>query len=249
MTNFVKLPNLPDGRETVAAIGEAYSDELKKALKQYGVRVLSCPNNPFVDERLCSHIDLSVFHLGDNRFLLSEHASQSTFAEELIQLGAKIVVSEGTPGKAYPNDASLCALSLNGKVFHNEKVCDSHIKDLFGKNLFRVKQGYTKCAVCPIGKNAAICADRGVVKAMRQEGIEVLEIASGFISLEGFGEGFIGGAAFMLAPQVLSFTGTLENHPDKLIIENFLQRLGVSPVYLTDRPVFDVGSIIPVCEN
>jgi len=249
MTNFVKLPNLPDGKVTVAAIGEKYSVALEKALEQYGVRVRRCPKNPYIDPRLSSHIDLSLFHIGENQFLLSKHAAESAFAEELRQLGAEIIVSKANFGKSYPNDAFLCALLIGGKIFHNENLCDSRIINLFGKSLFSVKQGYAKCAVCPVSENAAISADKGLITAMRREDIEVLEISPGFISLEGFDRGFIGGSALKLSSDIMAFTGTLEKHPDKQKIEEFLKRHGISPVYLTERPVFDAGSIIPFCEE
>ena len=152
-------------------------------------------------------------------------------------------------GKIYPNDAFLCALSIGGKVFHNKEYCDDRIKNIFLNEFYSVKQGYAKCAVCPVSESAAISADAGLIKVMRREGLEVLEISPDFISLEGFSVGFIGGAAFKLAPDVLAISGTIDSHPDKQRIKEFLRRHGVKPVYLTDRPIFDVGSIIPLCEK
>ena len=76
----------------------------------------------------------------------------------------------------------------------------------------------------------------------------MLEITPGFVELYGFREGFIGGAAFKLAPDIIAFTGRLTRHPDKALILDFLKKHGVSAVYLTDKPVFDVGSVIPVIE-
>ncbi|PKM73787.1 MAG: hypothetical protein CVU91_01680 [Firmicutes bacterium HGW-Firmicutes-16] len=248
MQQFVKNPNLPSGKVTAAAIGEAYADKLCAALEQFGVRLFRCPNNLYVDTRLSSHIDLSFFHIGGKRFLLSKSASESSFEDELKQLGAEIIVSEKRLAPEYPNDAFLCALSIGGRVFHNTKLTDPNIRTLFPSILFHVKQGYAKCAVCPVTENAAISSDQGLSKAMREQGIEVLEIASGYIALEGFAEGFIGGSAFKIAPDKLAFTGRLDRHPDKPRVEEFLSKHGIFPVYLTDKPVFDVGSIIPIIE-
>jgi len=234
---------------TAAAVGEDYTDELEKALEPYGVRVLRCPRNPYVDPRLSSHIDLSLFHMGKNVFLLSKQAVDSGFAGELRQLGAEILVSDADFGKSYPNDASLCALSIGKIVFHSGEICERRIRNMFGNELISVKQGYAKCAVCPVSENAAITADKGLIKAMRREGIEVLEITPGFIALEGFKEGFIGGSALKLSSDIMAFTGTLERHPDKQKIEEFLKQHGIRPVYLTERPAFDAGSIIPLCEE
>lgn len=248
MQHFIENPNLPLGKVSVAAIGAAYADELSAALRPYGVKLLSCPNNPYVDARLGSHIDLSFFHIGENRFLLSKAASESAFAEELKNIGAEIIVSESKFSNVYPNDAILCALSLGGKVFHNTKLTDANIKSAFVGKLLHVNQGYSKCAVCAVTENAAISSDTGLAKVMREQGIEVLEIAAGFIALEGFGEGLIGGSAFKLASDTLAFTGNLEMHPDRTKIENFLLKYSVSPVYLTGKPIFDIGSVIPILE-
>ncbi|MFB0921142.1 MAG: hypothetical protein QMB62_09710 [Oscillospiraceae bacterium] len=233
----------------MAALGEAYYEELSPILETYGVKLLCCPDNPQIDTRLRSHIDLSVFHIGENKFLLSKSAVAASFANELRKFGADILVSEKSFAPEYPNDAALCALTISGKAFHNIKLTDAVIKSAFSESLHHVRQGYAKCAVCPVTDNAAISSDPGLIKAMREQGIEVLEIAAGFISLEGFEEGFIGGAAFKTAPNTLAFTGTLDKHPDINSSMNFIFRHGVSPIYLTDRPVFDIGSLIPILEE
>lgn len=249
MSGFVEFPNLPRGRVSVAAVGEHYVPELQTELEKYGVKLLSCPKSPYIDERLSSHVDLNIYHFGGGRFLFSKHATVNGFAYSFKERGAEILVSSEHFSQVYPNDAHLCALNIGGKVFHNTRCSDRHISALAGKRLFHVNQGYAKCAVCPVTENAAISADPGLSVAMREQGIEVLEITPGFVELYGFREGFIGGAAFKLAPDILAFTGRLTQHPDKALILDFIKKHGVSAVYLTDKPVFDVGSVIPVIEE
>ena len=249
MFKFVESPNLPDSKVKVAAVGEDYVDVLKKALEQYGIKLLSSPKNPFVDKRLRSHIDLSVFHIVENHFLLAKHLGESNFAEELKRQGAELTVSNVEMHPTYPNDARLCALNIGGSVFHNLKTSDPYIKSLFSGEILHVNQGYSKCIVCPVTKGAAISSDSGITRAMRELGFDVLEITPGYIELEGFSEGFIGGSAFKLSQDMLAFTGTLDEHPDKFKINDFLKKHGVIPVYLTERPIFDVGSIVPIIEE
>ena len=246
---FVKSPNLPEAGLKLAAVGEAYASEIGRALTLYGVELLVCPKNPAVDARLSSHIDLSVFHLGENSFFLSKHAAESSFASELRRIGAEISVSEESFAPVYPGDAFLCALSAGGKVFHNTKFTDRTLKSRLADRLVHVAQGYAKCAVCLLTESAAMSADRGMISALRACGMDVLEISRGFIGLEGFAEGFIGGAAFKIAPDILAFTGTLERCAGRREIEAFLQKHGIHPVYLTDRPLFDLGSVIPILEK
>ena len=52
-----------------------------------------------------------------------------------------------------------------------------------------------------------------------------------------------------LQKNVLAFTGTLEQHPDKKAILSFLVERNVDPVYITDYPAFDIGGVLPIMEK
>lgn len=248
MPHFVKTPNLPEGQVCIAAIGESYAEEIGVALSLYGIKSIACPDNPLADERLKSHIDLSVFHIRENRFIVSSGISQSGFVAELKLMGAEIFISDLKLLMNYPYDTALCALSAGDRLFHNLKCSDRLLIDNSSYKKVHVNQGYAKCAVCLVDSTSAITADAGLAKAMINEGFDVLKISSVGVELVGFNEGFIGGAAFKIAPDKLAFTGGIFNHPDKSAIEEFLKFHKISPVFLTDKPIFDVGSVIPIIE-
>ncbi|NCC69705.1 MAG: hypothetical protein EOM14_16225, partial [Clostridia bacterium] len=132
MPHFINSPKLPQGQVAVVAVGEDYAEEIAKALLPYGIRTLSCPNNHLVDVRLRAHIDLSVIHIGENRFILSDATLESGFADALIKMGADIIVSEAEFSSEYPNDAALCALAAGDRLFHNFKCSDRRLKDMRG---------------------------------------------------------------------------------------------------------------------
>lgn len=92
-------------------------------------------------------------------------------------------------------------------------------------------------------------ADRGIGLAARKAGLEVLLIDPGHVALEGFSYGFIGGAVFKISRSKLAFTGTLDKHTSKKEILNFLENHQVEPVFLTEKPIFDIGSGIPIIER
>lgn len=98
-------------------------------------------------------------------------------------------------------------------------------------------------------ENSIITADRGIAAAARKNRIDVLVIRPGFIALDGFPYGFIGGAAFKMAKETLAFTGTLDWHPDQAAIEEFLAARKIKPVYITHYPIFDIGGVLPVTEK
>lgn len=249
MSHFVKSPNLPLSPVLTVAVGEDYAADISSALLSYGIRTIACPNNELVDLRLRSHIDLSVFHVEENRFVVSRAINESAFIDELIKLDAEIIVSDKVVLPDYPNDAALCALTNGKKLFHNLRCTDEHMLEKCGYETFHVNQGYAKCAACLISDRAAITADRGLSNKMKDEGFDVLDIGAHGISLEGFDEGFIGGAAFKIADNKLAFTGVLSNHPDGAAILNFLSSHGISPVFLSDKPIFDIGSVLPIIEQ
>ena len=74
--------------------------------------------------------------------------------------------------------------------------------------------------------------------------MDVLQIRPGHIALEGYDYGFIGGASFLLDSNTLAFTGHLDVHPDRDRILDFLRQHGVSAVFLTESPVFDIGGAV-----
>ncbi|NLV86452.1 MAG: hypothetical protein GX025_04470 [Clostridiales bacterium] len=248
MESFVELPNLPKGRLKSLIVGEGCPENLLSSLESLGVSVLLCPKNPRVDSRLSGHADLSVFHLGGKSFLLAKTLKNSAFAEKLLALGADLLFSETEQANIYPHDASLCALSMGGRVFHNKKLTDKEI--FFKSPLFHdVRQGYAKCAVCPVSENAAISSDMGMIPVMKNCGIDVLELSSGGVCLTGFAEGFIGGAAFKLSRDVIAFTGSLSSLPDREKLLRFLEKQELRPVFLSGGELIDLGSFIPLTEE
>lgn len=241
---FVHSPNLPRGKISRLILGRDCAGVLRPALATRGISVVACPGNPAVDGRLRSHVDLCVLHLGDDRLLVSNAVATREFISELRGLGAAVEIRGEPYSGEYPHDAAMCAAIIGGSIYHN--MDSSVLSD--DPRLVNVRQGYAKCAVCAVGENAAITSDPGIAQAMTEKNVDVLTISPGHIRLDGFDTGFIGGSSFMISGDTLAFTGTLDGHPDADAIADFLRAHGVVPVYLTDAPLFDIGSGIPIIE-
>ena len=252
MADFVALPNLPL-RVHEVILGEKYFDILENPLKNLGISIIKVPNNPCVDDRLSGHADLSVFHRGGKKLLLAPYLKGSEFAESMMGRGFEVSFAEIVQQKEYPLDAQLNCCLVGQKIIAAPGVSCAEIVNYFtiktGDRRISCKQGYARCSVCVVDENAIITADRGIAAAARKNGIEVLEISPGKLSLDGFPYGFIGGAAFKIAKDTLAFTGTLDQHPDKEAIEKFLAERKVNPVYITSYPAFDIGGALPVTEK
>jgi hypothetical protein len=241
-------PNLPEHRVICVIIGAKYS-YLDECFLKFGISIIHVPDNNDVNPHLSGHADLSVFHTGGNGIIINQ--SIKAFAPVLENYGFDVRLSDKPCSAAYPNDAGLNACLLDKRLFHNKKCSDKTLTDFSAENklaYINVSQGYTKCSVCTVDAEHIITEDKAIHKTAKSCGIESLLISSGHIKLDGFAYGFIGGASGKLSKNTLAFTGTIRHHPDENKILEYLKLCGVEPLFLTDRPCFDIGSIIPVKE-
>lgn len=233
---FIETPHLPQGKVGLCALGGKYRENLEKPLQNLGITPLWLPENLAVDPRLSGHADLMLLHLGGNRVL--------TYLDALPDIGLDAVKLAGQ-GRAYPEDARLCACVVGRFCIHNFRASEAGDA---GFERIDVRQGYAKCCTCVVDAQSLITSDAGIARAASLHGLDVLGIRPGYVALPGFDTGFIGGAAFKIAPDALAFTGRLEHHPDWPEIARFLRERGVEPLFLTDLPAFDIGSAVPLTE-
>lgn len=229
----IEKPNLPENKVTKIAIGIGYRGKLEARLEKLAVEVLWLAENHDVDMRLSSHADLSLIHIKDEKYISVNN----------LTIGQ---------GSKYPNDAVLNACIVGDYFIHNLAVTDKILLDAVkdaGYLLINVRQAYTKCSICVVDNNSIITADAGIYKALENTKLNVLLISQGHIKLDGFDYGFIGGSTFKLSKYELAFTGLLDKHPDKDRILHFLSERGISPVFLTDEEIFDIGSAVLINEK
>ena len=251
MSRFVQEANLPHHCSAVL-YGEKYAGNLEKPLKKLGISSILMPDNPDVDPRLSGHVDLSVLHTGGERGFLAPFLKGSSLADDLEAAGASLVFPDVRQTAVYPSDAMLNVCVFGKRAICNPKTAAREIVDSFtsrsDSQLAACRQGYSRCACCPVERDAVITADRGIAKAAAA-GLSALLISEGFVRLDGFPYGFIGGAAFKLADNKLAFTGRLDGHPDRDRILLFLAAHGIEAVFLTENELFDIGSAIPIFEE
>ena len=193
------------------------------------------PDNPFIDNRLSGHVDLSVFSDGKGTVFTAKH----------LNIPNSIVVKEDQSPE-YPNDVQLNACIVGNNVILNEKYVSREILNHLeaGKwNIIDVNQGYAKCSTLVIDDNSIITSDTGIYKAAQANGIDSLVICPGYISLEGYDYGFIGGSGFVYDDTVY-FTGILNNHPNMVDITQFVTNKGLTIKTLTNRQIFDIGGVV-----
>lgn len=251
MSRFVSVPHFPEKCGGLI-YGKRYADILEAPLRSLHVESILMPDNPDIDLRLAGHTDLSLLHLGGACLAAAPHLKGSALSDTLCRAGARLVFPQLQYQSEYPFDAHLNLCIAGEKVILNPATAAGEIVDYLtnagNTNCISCRQGYTRCAVCPVDREAFITSDRGIARALESAGMDILLISQGHIRLEGYPYGFIGGASFQISSGRLAFTGCLDRHPDCARIMDFLDRYGVEPVFLTSAPVFDIGSAIPIFE-
>lgn len=249
MAHLLRTPNLPDAPVCHGLIARSFFSLLAEPLARYGVQALPAPVTSTLPPPIREHPDMNCRHLGGEALIVFQNAA---VPHALSQIGLKMIPSDRPGGGQYPLDAALNVLLLSGYAFHKAGITDPRLQQLLdtrGYTLKTVAQGYTACSSAIVDERALITADPKIAQAAKAVGIDVLQIQPGFIDLPGYPYGFLGGACGKIAPNCLAFTGQLTHHPDYHQILDFLSAHHVEPVFLTDRPCFDCGGILPITQR
>ncbi|MBR7098209.1 MAG: hypothetical protein IKC59_02245 [Clostridia bacterium] len=232
----------------IAAVDSRIPASARHALEAHGFEVILMPPHPALPQGVASHPDL-LFFISEE----TVYTTRSYFEIAETEL-KKIAFSSyrdlqicGTEiGETYPYDILLDAAPIGNRLLCHPKHTAIELLTCYGENVIPVRQGYAKCACVPITDHALITADRSIQKAAEREGIEVLRIGEGSISLEGYSTGFIGGASSYCPDGTVSeiyFCGRLSSHPDGQAIAAFCSRHGKTAISLGEFPLTDVGTI------
>jgi len=242
------IPYLPQEAVKCVAIGEKYAELLTGPLKKQGVEeVISIPSCGALAEPVNSHADMLLCCTGKGRAVAANEVYEK-LAPELEKYGYTVIRGRSVLGREYPHDVPYNAAVCGNIAMHRFDCTDAALIDELKREhyLLKIKQGYGKCSVAPIGKKAALTSDSAIFRLLSEKGFDVFFVDSGGIILDGMSCGLVGGCCGLLGPQKIAFTGVFADPAEMDAAESFLFNHGVEPVYLTDRQVFDIGSIIPI---
>jgi len=147
-------------------------------------------------------------------------------------------------GKEYPETARYNSLVTDKFIIQNPIISELAIQDLNSNlEIIPVKQGYVRCNLIALPNETFITSDRGIEKSLKKNKLEVLYVDSSCVKLEGFGNGFFGGACG-LHGDTLFICGSLKYFKEQEPFKSFLERARVSVVELYDGQPMDVGTIL-----
>jgi hypothetical protein len=196
-------------------------------LAKYGYRIIHSKNISAFSKPERSHADMQALRINNVMFSLDDCVKKA--------------------GEKYPENILLNCLFLNNTLYGKLDSTDDSVIHYCRNNnikLVNVNQGYTRCSTLAINNKAAITADKSIEKALKNNGVEVLLIEPGYIKLDGFDYGFIGGASFCDNNKVFFF-GNIEMHPDHSKISEFIYDHNSDlEVLCQDMTITDIGGAV-----
>lgn len=217
-------------------------DNMIKNLKKLGNVFLSTEADT-KDKSINSHPDLQIHFISDETAV----AAPSVYEYYRHILPDYINIKSGISdiGFTYPQNCAYNIVRLGKTVLCNIEFAEKTILDYYhkvGYRIINVKQGYTKCNVCPVSDKIFITEDCGIYKTVCKaaKDIKVYLITPGSVRLDGFEYGFIGGAAGKYNDSII-FCGSFSANNE---LKNIINETGIKTIALAEDTLYDFGSII-----
>jgi hypothetical protein len=229
----------------IVLIDNRLPEDMERALYRLGLTPIRLPKDPCLGEAVASHPDTLLFHHKNDIITTADYCDMAAYIfSDIRELydNIKITFTSDIRGMKYPNDCMMNALVIGNKIFCNEANISHAIKDYAGYTGLKTvhtNQGYPACTTLAFGNNA-ITSDRGMARTLSNEGINVLTISHGHISLPPHEYGFIGGASIVVGQKVCFF-GNINRHPDGDEILKFICENGYEAISLSDSDLVDFG--------
>ena len=197
---------------------------------------------------VCSHPDMLISEIGGKLWIHAEYLEGQAL---LSSLGIPFMLSHTPVSSVYPEDVRLNCFHMGEIFVSNEKYVSAEalrFAKISGLRTVSVAQGYSKCS-CAVAGNAVATADRGIAKALRKAGADVLLLEPCRIGIEVYDTGFIGGASVLLDEKTLGFFGKIEAFGQYERLKDFFEDHGVALVSLGEAPLFDYGGAVSFLLN
>lgn len=230
-------------------VDERISDSTERSLMREGFYAIRLPAAATLPEAICSHPDTLIFRLGDEFLTTCDYGEQaSCIFSDIREYSENSILhfSSEEFGSRFPKDAIFNAFCIADFIFANKKNISPKvlkIAEKHGLTLVNVNQSYPNCSILKIDEQSAVTSDRGLYKALCENGIDTLLIREGHISLPPYEYGFIGGASGVFDDKVMFF-GNIDLHTDGEKIKKFALKKGKRCISLSDEPLRDFGGMI-----
>lgn len=232
----------------LAVISQQLPIEAENSLRSLGYHPLRMPPHPRLPSPVSSHPDMLLFFASDAILCTKSYFALAGKQIELLSLAAKkpVQIIEEEYGAQYPRDILLNAAPLGTHIFCLPGATSKAITERTELSIHPVRQGYAKCSVLPLGKNAMVTSDPSIANVSQGLGIDTLLLPPQEILLKGYDHGFLGGCASFspYRPQsTIYFCGNLNLYSKGERLKDFLSAHGFLACSLGDFPLTDVGTV------
>lgn len=229
--------------EHAAIIDSRAPDEICSGLEKTGLHVIKMPCTEMVAAPVSGHPDIQLFiHRG--RAFVHPHIDMN-FLRQLENF-CEVKTCSTSLQHEYPGDIPYNIAFTGSFAIHRLDRTEPSILELLreeGTVLLDTKQGYSKCSTLIVDEKSIITSDTSIDAAARSAGMDSLLITPGHVDLPGYKHGFAGGATGRFMDMVL-FTGSIDLHPDRDNIHEFIESRGLKVKVLSKLKMIDTGSIV-----
>lgn len=195
------------------------------------------------DASINSHPDLQIHFISDTAAVVAP--SVYTHYKNILPDNIDLKPGICDIGFTYPQNCAYNIVRLGETVICNTAFAEKTILDYYkkiGYRIINVKQGYTKCNICPVSDTEFITEDCGIYKTVGSvaKDIKIHLITPGSVRLNGFEYGFIGGASGICGDKILFCGNALRNSE----LKNLINEIHIKAVMLSDDDLYDFGSVI-----
>jgi len=220
---------------------EKLPPEAKDSLAKHG-DIIEFSTSNITYDAISGHPDI-FFCKTNNKLIVAPNLPES-YLMLLKEKNFPFVIGSRNVESKYPSSARYNAVVTDNFLIHNLKITDSTIlentKEL---NQIHINQAYTRCNLLPLKNNSFITSDKGIYKTLNEEKLNIIYVSPDEILLEGFSNGFFGGACGVSKNKVF-IIGSLKYLSDGNKVRDFLKNLNYEIIELYDGPLVDGGSLM-----
>ena len=215
-------------------------DDMKLSLKKFG-NIIEASELNIKDKSVASHPDIQI-HFVDGNTAYCEPTLYYYYKKVLPDY-VTLIKGRSYVQFTYPGNCAYNIARVGKNIICNMSIADKKIIDYYKNNkynIINVKQGYSKCNVCPLNDNLIVTEDMGIYHTVNESNkLRAVIMPVGKVKLAGFEYGFIGGASG-LADNKLLLCGKADDELSDILNTNKIEYIELSESLLCDY-----GSIIP----
>lgn len=215
--------------------------QITDTILKYGYEVIATELSNNVSIPISLHADVLYLKVAENDIFVSD--CQQHNIKTLENLGYNVNQIKLKPG--YKTESKLNMVVTDKILLCNNKTCMDISKISNGRSIINTNQGYTKCSTIVLSEDNFITEDIGIYTVLKKAGKNCVLIDKGFVRLNGYDYGFIGGAsAYLKKENVLFFFGDITKHKNYNTIYEFCKKLKIHIDFISDCELIDIGGAI-----